>query len=60
MHILDEGDAFVALAAPQQEHNAEQCHLMAASTLKEVVLLDLRRPNQALMRWNHGEAFPAL
>jgi hypothetical protein len=59
LHVLEEGDAFVALATPQGLA-AEQQHLLAASTLREVLLLDLRRPYQALMRWQHGAAHSRL
>ena len=58
LHTLAHGNAFVALAAPDGglggHVSPDQAHLLAASTLKEVLLLDLRRPGQALLRWNHG------
>ena len=33
-------------------------HLLAASTLRCVMLLDLRRPQQALLKWPHS-AYPS-
>ena len=63
LHTLQEGDAFMALAAASDPAGAAEsgfvcglgiAHLLAASTLKEVLLLDLRRPQQALLKWAHG------
>ncbi|BDA46797.1 hypothetical protein COCOBI_09-2500 [Coccomyxa sp. Obi] len=58
LHTLADGDAFVALARPDRAlagpGNHGVAHLLAASTLKEVLLMDLRRPGQALLRWHHG------
>ncbi len=58
LHRLEEGDAFVAISganSPSGSGDAGQNHLLAASTLREVLLMDLRRPGQALLRWQHGE-----
>ncbi len=58
LHTLAPDDAFVALArparAPAGAGSPGVAHLVAASTLKEVLLMDLRRPGQALLRWHHG------
>jgi hypothetical protein len=68
--MLSDGDAFVALAAPGAapgarmggtgEGRAGFQHLLAAATLREVLLLDLRRPDQALLKWAHGAPLPCL
>ena len=58
IHILPEGDAFVALAPMCSATSALQDRrLLAASTLQSVLLLDLRRPHQALLKWPHGAPF---
>ena len=58
IHSLPEGDAFVALAPLHQRSSAAQAqqgqHLLAASTLDCIMLMDLRRPGQALLKWPHG------
>ena len=65
LHVLSDGDAFVALAAPgagapgarlgsRGDAPAGFRHLLAATTLREVLLLDLRLPDQALLKWAHG------
>ena len=61
IHRLPEQDTFVALA-PSRSHamacpeaqQAASC-LLAASSLDCVLLLDLRRPSQALLKWPHGD-----
>ena len=68
LHRLAKDDAFVALACPAGPEScsaysgsglcATAPNLLAASTLREVLLLDLRRPGRALLKWAHG-AFPA-
>jgi hypothetical protein len=58
IHSLPEGDAFVALGPLQQDSLAAQAQLgqqlLAASTLDCVMLMDLCRPGQALLKWPHG------
>lgn len=68
LHVLSDGDAFVALAAPGAGAQGARSgggrgaspagfrNLLAAATLREVLLLDLRRPDQALLKWAHGAA----
>lgn len=53
VHRLPEGDAFVALAR-LRHHASCSRHLLAATTLDCVLLLDLRKPGQALLKWPHG------
>ena len=59
VHTLPEGDAFVALApmrcATSARHDGQPEHLLAAATLRCIMLLDLRRPQQALLKWPHGD-----
>ena len=64
IHRLPDQDAFVALApsrarapACPEAQPAASC-LLAAATLDYVLLLDLRRPSQALLKWPHGDAAP--
>ena len=62
IHRLPEQDTFVALAPSCRNHamahpearQAASC-LLAASSLDCVLLLDLRRPSQALLKWPHGD-----
>ena len=62
IHRLPDQDAFVALAPSHRNHamvcpealQAASC-LLAASSLDCVLLLDLRRPSQALLKWPHGD-----
>ena len=63
LHRLAPDDAFVALACPVSGggsaaytggQSSSFPHLLAASTLREVLLLDLRRPGRALLKWAHG------
>ena len=62
IHRLPDQDAFVALAPSCRKHamacpEAQQTAscLLAASSLDCVLLLDLRRPSQALLKWPHGD-----
>ena len=58
VHTLPEGDAFVALALMCSATSALQDRrLLAACTLQSILLLDLRRPQQALLKWPHGAYF---
>ena len=65
IHRLPDQDAFVALAPCLRDHamacpeaqQAASC-LLAASSLDCMLLLDLRRPSQALLKWPHGDALP--
>ncbi|KAK9784602.1 hypothetical protein WJX73_002813, partial [Symbiochloris irregularis] len=50
VHYRTSGDAFVSLAVPC----GDKQHLLAAATMRHVLLLDVRRAAQPLLMWQHG------
>ena len=62
VHQRPMGDAFIMLACPQNElgstRSSRSQHLLAASTLQYVLLMDMQQPDDPLLLWQHG-AWPA-
>ena len=58
MHARPAGDLLVSLAAPEPFSSVPGQHgrgaqLLAACSMRAVVLLDLRRPSEPLLLWHH-------
>ena len=60
VHMRPAGDLLTSLAVPSAMDIASGSlprsrHLLAAASLRSVILLDLQRPTEPLLVWHHGE-----